>query len=515
MIRIVTAEAAQTIDRDAMQVRGVSGIALMDAAGRAVADAALNLCREKECSHVQIFCGSGNNGGDGYVAARYLQESGVVRAEVFYFKEEKHIQGDARHHYDKMREAGVHPILVTDPRELTKRLSKKTCRIDALFGTGLNRPVEGLLREIMQMLCDTQKDQPVIAVDIPSGLHGTGGYVLGPVLKADVTVCMGFYKTGNFLYEGKSFCGRLLPVDLHYPDVSFSHALPSVALCDHGIIKSHLKPVKITGHKYSMGQVLCLGGSAAMPGAVTLAAQAALKSGAGIVRALVPKAVKPLLLQHLIEAIADEGGDNNILIESDLPHIRALCEKSGAVLLGPGLGQSPESGRLTRALVRELTLPLILDADALSALHPDDLKNCPAPRVITPHAGEFARLTGKSNEEVIHDPIGLALELACGTGTIVHLKGSTSLTALPSGDVFLHVDGAPGMATAGSGDLLAGMITSFIAQGHSAEDATLIGAWYHGKAGRAAADALGNRSMTAGDMLRFLPELLKRDEVLA
>jgi NAD(P)H-hydrate epimerase len=513
MIRIVSAEAARRIDRDAMDVQKVSGIALMDAAGKAVADTALKICRENNISHVQIFSGTGNNGGDGFVAARELKQNGIPFVDVFIFCEENALGGDARVHFERMRGAGILPVVIRKTDNLKYLLKTHTCWIDALFGTGLNRPVEGLFREVLQLLCDTRSDQPVIAVDIPSGLHGTSGYPLGPILKANVTVCMGFYKTGNFLFEGKTYCGHLLPVDLHYPEASFAYAVPQVSLCDHDIIKTLLKPIQVTAHKYSMGQVLCLGGSAAMPGAVTLAAQAALKSGAGILRALVPGSVKQILLQHLIEAIADEGQDRQILIESDLPRIHALCEKSRAVLLGPGLGRSPASGRLARTLVRELPLPMVLDADALFALHPGDLKECPAPRVITPHAGEFARLLGITTEEVLLSPIDRSLALARETGATVHLKGSTSLTALPSGAVFLHGDGAPGMATAGSGDLLAGMIASFIAQGHPPEDATLIGAYYHGKAGQAAAAALGNRYMTASDILHFLAPLLKQDEV--
>ncbi|MDZ7820915.1 MAG: NAD(P)H-hydrate dehydratase [Candidatus Marinimicrobia bacterium] len=292
--------------------------------------------------------------------------------------------------------------------------------------------------------------------------------------------------------------------------------MPPIRVCGHAEIQQRLHPVPLTGHKYTMGQVLCLGGSAAMPGAVTLASQAALKSGAGMLRAFVPGRVKGLLLQHLIEAVADTGKNPDILTEQDLPALlERMREKSRVVLAGPGFGRAPESGRLLRSLLEKITLPVVLDADALYHLQPEHIRKIPASAVITPHAGEFARLTGEHVKVILNAPLEFAVKFAAGNGCTVHLKGSTSLTALPSGAVFLHTGGVPGMATAGSGDVLAGMIAAFIAQGHPAEDAVLIAAFYHGEAGRTAAGTLGNRSVTASSLLEFLPSVLKSGEVLA
>ncbi|MFO7840739.1 MAG: NAD(P)H-hydrate dehydratase [Fidelibacterota bacterium] len=514
-MRIVTAEAAQKIDNDAINIRGISGPELMAAAGKAVTDAALVICRREKITSVQIFCGKGNNGGDGYVAAAELKKAGIPEIDVFAFTKKEDIRGDAEHHYRIMREAGVNPVHINDISMLEPLLKDHSCWIDAIFGTGLNRPVRGFLRDVMKVIRDFHRDQPVLAVDIPSGIHGTNGRLLGPALKAQTTVCMGFYKSGNFLQDGKAYCGDLQGVDLDYPAASFEHAVPSIILCDHEEITTRLRPIAVTGHKYTMGQVLCLGGSAAMPGAVTLASQAALKSGAGMLRAFVPRKVKNILLHHLIETVVDIAEDEDILIERDLPQLRKLMrEKSRVLLAGPGFGRAPESGRLLRSIAAECTLPLVLDADALFHLQPQHIKKIRSPRVITPHAGEFARLLNKDTEEVLNAPLEYAKEFAVENECILHLKGSTSLTALPSGAVYLHVGGVPGMATAGSGDVLAGMIAAFIAQGHPPEDATLIAAYYHGKAGQAAAETLGNRSITASALLKYLPPVLKKDEVL-
>ncbi|MCF7832628.1 MAG: NAD(P)H-hydrate epimerase, partial [Candidatus Marinimicrobia bacterium] len=327
MKRIVTAKGAQAIDHDAIKVKGISGTGLMLAAGTAVAEAVLVLCGERDLKHIQIFCGKGNNGGDGYVAAIKLHEAGLKNINVFRFAEEEAIHGDARYFYNAMKELNIQPYFIQNTQELCSLLRENSCWVDAIFGTGLDRPVEGYFKEVLQCLHDLHKDQAIIAVDIPSGLSGTSGKMLGPVLKANKTLTMGFYKSGNFLQDAKSYTGELKLIDLDYPAGSFEAATPEIYLCDHELIYEKLNPVSLTGHKYSAGQVLCVGGSAAMPGAVTLSSLAVLKSGAGMLHAFVPEAVKPLLLKQMIEAIVTTGQDNNILTMGDLPKILALQEK--------------------------------------------------------------------------------------------------------------------------------------------------------------------------------------------
>jgi ADP-dependent NAD(P)H-hydrate dehydratase / NAD(P)H-hydrate epimerase len=515
MKRVVSAKGAHLVDHNAIHVKGVSGPGLMLAAGTAVAKAAQQICIENNIDHVQIFCGKGNNGGDGYVAAIKLKDFGIKKIDVFCFADENDIVGDAAHFFTEMRSVGIDVIFVYNHEDLDFLVKDNTCWIDAIFGTGLNRPVEGYLKNVLNSLSELHSDQIVIAVDIPSGISGTSGKLLGSAIKADMTLTMGFYKSGNFLQEGKAYCGELKLVPLDYPANSLELAEPKIFLCDHELVQDILRPVSITGHKFSAGQVLCVGGSAAMPGAVTLASLAALKGGAGMLRAFAPKAVKPLLLKRLLEAIVSTGKEENILTADDLSDILALQEKSKVMVLGPGIGREPATGKLVRALLKEVSIPLVMDADALFHLTKEDLINKNTELVITPHTGEFARLTNIKTEDVLDDPIARALELATKTQTIVHLKGSTSLTALPSGRVFIHPTGAPGMATAGSGDLLAGLIASFIAQGHKPEEAVLIAVYYHGTAGQAAAEELGNRSMIASDILKHLPMEIKKDEVLA
>jgi NAD(P)H-hydrate epimerase len=514
MIRVVSAQGAQAVDHDAIKVRGISGISLMHKAGKAVADAAFDLCKTRKIDHVQIFCGKGNNGGDGYVAAIELKDMGLKHIDVFCFADENDIGGDAGHFYTEMRSSGIDAIFVYNHEDLNDLVKSDSCWIDAIFGTGLNRPVEGYLKDVLGALIDLHDGQPVIAVDIPSGISGSSGRLLGPALKADITLSMGFYKSGNFLQDAKSYSGKVQLVELDYPEESYAKAEPVMFLCDHDFVKHHLLPVSLTGHKYTAGQVLCVGGSAAMPGAVTLASLAVLRSGAGMLRALIPGKIKDLFLQKLIEGIVTVSAHPDYLTIDDLPAILQLTEKSKAMVIGPGLGRDAATGKLVHAVIEKCMLPMVLDADALYFLESESLKSHQAELIITPHLGEFSRLTGLDTDEIKNDPVRHALSLATKTDTIVHLKGSTSLTALPSGRVFLHATGAPGMATAGSGDLLAGLIASFIAQGHTPENAILIAAYYHGMAGQAAAEQLGNRSMIASDILENIPKVLKLDEVL-
>ena len=514
MKRVVTAKGARAIDHDAIKVQGISGTGLMLAAGSAVAESALALCNQLDLKHIQIFCGKGNNGGDGYVAAIKLKESGFNGIDVFCFAKETDIKGDALYFFNALRPLNINIHFIEDTHELCSLLRDNACWIDAIFGTGLDRPIEGHFKDIMQCMKDLHRKQPVIAVDIPSGLNGNNGLLLGPVLRATQTLTMGFYKSGNFLQDAKSYTGELKLIELDYPEDSLSKAQPEMYLCDHDLVREILKPIAMTGHKYSAGQVLAVGGSAAMPGAVTLASLAALKSGAGMLRAFVPEAVKPYILKLMIEAIVTTGTAKNSLNKDDLTSILALQDKSAAMVIGPGMGREPATGELVRALLSKADIPLVMDADALYHLSIDLLKRKKTDLIITPHTGEFARLMNIGTEDVREAPIERALELARDTNTIVHLKDSTSLTALPSGRVFIHATGAPGMATAGSGDLLAGLIASFIAQGHKPEDAVLIAVYYHGMAGQAAAEELGNRSMIASDILKNIPSVIKKDEVI-
>ena len=506
--RIVSAEDAGKIDRYAMDVEAYSGYELMKKAGNAVADLCYELCQKLHINHCQIFCGKGNNGGDGYVAARALYLKGI-HTEVFMIADPDSLTGDGAKHRDKMVNAGIKPIIIREAKNLIPYIKSNVLWIDALLGTGLRDEVRGKIREIMELLVQNHTNQPVVAVDIPSGIDGTNGRCLGPVLKADLTAVMGFYKWGNFLNEGNYLCGEKILVDLGYSPNALCQSELTVELCSDEHIRTLIRPVRSTDHKYSRGQMVCIGGQEDMPGAPALACMAGLRSGAGMVRAISPSktcCLTPEIICH--------PAQNAFISESDMWVWHSLKTRTAAVLIGPGIGRRDETKSFIEKFLTRETIPAVLDADALHLVNPDLIRLSSSQLILTPHEGEFLALTGVKKEMLTRDPVKTVHMCAMDLKQIIHLKSSTSLTALPDGRIYIHPQGSPGMATAGSGDVLGGIICSLLCQGHSPESAVLAGAFLHGKAGEKAAELKGIRGMIATDIIHYLPEVLKSYEYI-
>jgi len=509
--RVVSSEEAGQIDRYTLETEGKDGKILMKKAGISVADSVFEICQTQHISRCQIFCGKGNNGGDGAVAARELHLKGIT-VDVFITAEPENYTGDAAWHVKKMLQTGIKPHIIKDVDILKNYLSRDSVWVDALLGTGLRNAVRGITLSILKILNDKHRNQPIVAVDLPSGLDGTNGHTLGPVLRADKTVTMGFYKTGLFLHEGKFLSGDILLTDLDYSEKAMEHAAPTF-LCTDAVIRSMMLPVRGTDHKYSRGQVVCIGGHKEMPGAITLAALSALRAGAGMVRALVPKGVSQVI-HHQAPEILCHTGQMEYVSADDIHLWDTLKMRTKAVLIGPGLGRHKETEHFVRNILRELDTPAVLDADALNSIHLNDLRLTEAPLILTPHAGEFLRLTSIPEKDLQSDPVNTLRNAAQKSGKIIHLKGSTSMSAFPDGRIYIHPYNSPGMATAGSGDVLGGIITSLLAQGFSPEAATLCGSHFHGLAGIKAAHMKGCRGMIAGDLIHSLPEVMKDYETI-
>lgn len=504
--RAVSSQEAGLIDRYTMETEGKDGRILMKKAGLSVSDSVFEICQTQRIDHCQIFCGKGNNGGDGAVTARELHLKGIS-VEVFLTAKPDDYTGDAAWHMQKMIQTGIQPVIIKNADSMISRLSHEAVWVDALLGTGLRSAVRGLIYDVLKILSTAHHNQPVVAVDIPSGLDGTNGLPLGPVLKADKTVTMGFYKTGLFLNEGKFLCGDVLLTDLNYSQDALNQAAP-VYLCTDDLIRNLILPVKGTDHKYSRGQMVCIGGHKNMPGAVALACMSALRTGAGMVRALIPEGVSPVIHSNAPEILCHTGHKEHLSSE-DLPLWASLKERTKAVLIGPGMGRHEESTRFLKMLLAELSIPAVLDADALILLKKDELRQAAAPFILTPHGGEFIKMAVLPAESLQADPVRTLRDTAREINQIIHLKSSTSMTGFPDGRIYLHPTGTPGMATAGSGDVLGGIITALLAQGFSPEAAVLCGVHFHGLAGIKAVSTKGCRGMIAGDLLHTLPEVMK------
>jgi ADP-dependent NAD(P)H-hydrate dehydratase / NAD(P)H-hydrate epimerase len=510
--RVVSSEDGGRIDRYTMEIEEKEGFTLMKKAGMSVADAVFELCQLWQINTCQIFCGKGNNGGDGIVAARELFLKGVF-VDVFMTALPEDMPGDAGRHAELMLKSGIKPVIINNAESLKEKVKTKAVWVDALLGTGLRNTVRGLTGEILSLLTQLHRNQPVIAVDIPSGLDGTNGQALGSVLKADKTVTMGFYKAGLFLHEGKFLSGKTVLTDLNYSREAMNQAKLNAFLCNDDVVRDCIAPVRGTDHKYTRGQVVCMGGQNEMPGAIALACLSGLRAGAGMVRALVPYAVSPVIYQHALEIICHTG-EKSYLSPADIRHWTALKEKTKAILIGPGMGRHGESASFIKQIISSLSVPAVLDADALAITPREIIRNAPVPLILTPHEGEFLHLVDISSHALASEPVQTLSQAARDLKQIIHLKSSTSMTGLPDGRVYIHPTGTPGMATAGCGDVLGGIIASLLAQGNSPESAALCGVHFHGLAAEKATAVKGCRGLIASDIIHALPEVMKHYEII-
>ncbi len=498
---------ARRIDKKAIEDLNIPGIQLMEEAGTQAARYTIAYCHKHAIRRALVFCGKGNNGGDGYVIARELHAH-YFQVTCICPGSEKMITGDALHHYQLMKSAGTPIRHISDANEIHPLLEKPGIWIDALLGTGIHSDLNDPIKSLLQTLVSKRMNHPVVAVDIPSGLDGTTGFRHGAVLAATFTVSMGFRKWGHYLNGARHYCGHILDAPLSYPPEASAAAVNPATLITDEFIKDRIRPVDPDSHKYTRGQVTIVGGSRTMPGAPLLSGRAALNSGCGMLHYFCAPSILPTLAAAFPEALFHISANEDALTEDDIPQLKSLIKKTSAWCVGPGLGRNPRTGDLLHSFLPDLDAPLCIDADALYFLSAEVLSALSAPVVITPHAGEFGRLFGFTAEEIRDKGPELAREAARSTGTVIHLKGAGSITAAPDGRLFVHSSGNPGMATAGSGDVLAGMIASFCAQGQDVLSATLIAAHLHGRAGDLARQSRGLRSMLASDIINALPSVL-------
>lgn len=520
-MRVCTAAQMRECDRLTIEEVGVPGIALMETAGRAAAATVLEILSEMQRPSVGVFCGRGNNGGDGYVVARQLLQHGYD-VDVYLVATSDRVQGDAAVNLAVL-EALVSDGL-TPGRAQLHRVGDQLQEgisiagllhgahhdlvIDALLGTGLGGAARSPYREIIEHINATPC--LVVAIDIPSGLDSDTGAAPGATIYADRTVTFGLSKRGQILYPGRAYCGELEVVDIGIPEGICDRAGVDGTLLTRGVTRTQLPPRPAAGHKGTFGHVLALGGAPGKIGAVSLTSMAALRAGAGLCTAAGVSddiaqvtLVHPEVMTHVVSGVA-----------SFLP-----MAKDKVVAAGPGLGVSTAARELVVALCG-LDAVRIFDADALnlvaSEVDAGGLLRRAAergPMILTPHPGEFSRLTGRSTANILGDPVSAARDFATDTGCIVVLKGAATVVAHPDGRYALNTSGNPGMATAGSGDVLTGVIAGLCAQQtQSPWNAACAGVFVHGLAGDLAADARGRRALTASDLLDHLGGALEACE---
>ncbi len=566
MLPLATAAQMQELDRRAIEEQGIPSLELMEHAARAVAEAVWELLQPEEdgpaghgfhsvilmnkkgapppadeetrqagelreivesknndpAPRVAVFCGPGNNGGDGAACARLLMERGGCQVRAFFAGDRAKMSPDQREMEEKLLAAGgkLEDFLVDmtsrDTLEATMDFEQQkilmwlsTCdvMVDALFGVGLKRPVEGVFRSAVLQMRGGRC--PVVSCDIPSGVHADTGEILGEAVQAKITVTFTRGKPGLYTGEGASRAGEARIVDIGIPpeleDQLFQEG-PRLAVV-HSPETLPRRPRN--AHKGEFGKLFILAGSEGYTGAPVLAARAALRAGAGLVYLGVPREAYPIVAVKCDEAMP-------FPLPEDYAAVLERARGCDVALIGPGLGRAPGTEKLVLSLLEDLNIPVVLDADGINALagHIDVLDKRPAPTVLTPHEGEFARLTGCPLP--VQDRLAAARDFSRGHGCVLVLKGAGTVTAAPDGSAWINATGNPGMAKGGSGDVLAGMTAALLGQKHLRQEGrdnipelVYSAVCLHGLAGDLCAQKLGEYGMLPSDLIEALPEILR------
>jgi NAD(P)H-hydrate epimerase len=489
---LVTAAEMRALDRYTIDALAVPAEILMENAGRAVAEEALRECSSAD--GVSIVCGRGNNGGDGLVAARHLHQLGLD-VRVVLLDAPASLAGPAATNLDRSRRVGV-PIAEREWQPPTRGVV-----IDAIFGTGLSREVEGLaadlIRRIQACRDAAQGRVRVVAVDLPSGLCSDTGAILGCCVNADVTVALGLPKLGLALEPGRSVAGRISIARIGIAD-RMPGSRARAELWTRATARDQLPARPAAGHKGTFGHALIVAGSEGKTGAAALAADGAVRVGAGLVTIACPAGLNDILEIKCTEAMTVPVADTTerAFAASGVETVLALAATRDAVGLGPGVGRSDETQALILALAKRLDIPLVIDADGLFpfAREPELLLERGAATILTPHPGEAANLLGIDVAAVNRDRPGTARRLAVQMGAVTALKGAATVIAAPDGRIAVNPTGGPALASGGSGDVLLGMVTGLLAQGLDAFEATALAVFLHG----AAADRISARSGSSG-----------------
>lgn len=510
-MRLVTSSEMRELDRLTIQELGLPGAVLMENAGRGAARVFLEHFEPPAGAQVLVVCGRGNNGGDGYVIARYLSGVGF-RVSVVVLSELSRIAGDALLNLEIIRRMGVEVVEVSGPKAWTTwRDRMGTCDyiVDGILGTGLNEPVRGFYAEVIENINEWRR--PTLAIDVPSGLNADTGQILGAAVKADLTVTFGFPKLGHFVYPGAGLVGRLLRIDIGIPEEMAVRVPAKYDLVEPDDFREFLTPERQDVHKGDRGHLLVLAGSPGKTGAATLSALGALRAGAGLVTVGIPKSLNPILESKLTEAMTyplSETDEGTLSLSAE-GEITRLLEGKTAVVLGPGLSTHGETKALVRRIVSSCPLPMVIDADGLNALaeEVEVLSACRGRALLTPHPGEMARLTGLRSSDVQADRVRVAEEFATRYGCILVLKGARTVIAEPHGRVHVNPTGNPALASGGSGDVLTGLIGGFLARRWPMGKAAVGGVYLHGLAADYMAEDMGQAGMLAGDLLEAIPLL--------
>jgi NAD(P)H-hydrate epimerase len=514
MMKVANAEEMQELDRKAIETYRIPGMILMENAGRGAAEVISNTFPDLHKKKIAIIAGKGNNGGDGFVIARYLLNQGTS-VRVYLLTDPKGLRGDAEINFNIFQRMKGEVVSVPSSKDyvkVKKDLEKFDILVEGIFGTGLDAEVRGYYREVIDHLNTLQR--PIVAIDIPSGLDANTGKPLGTAIRASLTVTFGLPKVGHLIPPGLDYVGEVKVIDIGIPKKLVEEENIPTYLLEKKEIKRWLSVSRNPNtHKGDYGHLLVIAGSVGKTGAAAMACQAALRMGAGLVTLAIPKSLNGIMEMKLTEVMTEplpETPKQTLSLRAFSTIVR-LCENKKAVIIGPGLGTFKETQSLVLKLIKALDLPIILDADGLTALatQPKILPIANRSLILTPHPGEMARLIRSQVKEVLEDRIGLSRNFSQSQRVHLVLKGHPTLISTPKGEVFINPTGNPGMASGGTGDVLTGMIGGLVCQGFDILPSVQIAVYLHGMAGDEGAQEKGEKSLIATDIIEKIPTVLK------
>jgi NAD(P)H-hydrate epimerase len=501
------------IDESATRRFGIPPLLLMEQAGRSVVEEIEHRYGALAGATVLIVAGKGNNGGDGFVAARHaLHRGAMVTLLLAGNKEELH--GDAKTNYDIVQNIDDERLSIVSSFA-TDGFAHQSFDfiVDAIFGTSFHGEAKGEFKTIIEWI-NAQVDSTIVAVDVPSGLEADTGECGPAGVKAELTVTMALPKIGFYVNRGPELSGSIAVADIHIPRRSAEGSSSRIFLIQEADVSRKLPLRPRNAHKHSVGKIFVLAGSKGLTGAALLSSMSAMKAGAGAVILGIPSAVFPAVSRRTLEVMPMElpsTGEGTVALSAS-KLIDQRVKWADVLLLGPGLSRNSETKELIGRTISSSTKTLVIDADGLNAMseNPHLLRDRKCnDAVLTPHLGEFSRLISLDAAKIEHDKIELARTFATENRVVLVLKGAPTMVASPLGDVFINSTGNPGMATAGSGDVLGGIIAALLGQGNSPLDAAINGVYIHGRAGDMARDEIGEMGMVASDIMRRVPLALK------
>ncbi len=517
-MKMVSPARMAACDSYAIDTWGIPSAVLMENAGRST----YRLVKERYLSNgirrISVICGKGNNGGDGFVFARYALFDGY-KVKVYATGSTDVMKGDAALNSRLFSSAGGETIVCeSNPKVLREALKNTDIIVDALFGTGLSKEVQGVERMLIDAI--NRSGRPVIAIDMPSGIDGRKGVPLGTAVKATHTFTYGYAKTGQALYPGAEYVGSLTVIDISIPRIVEEAIGIDGHIIDGAMIRGFLKTRSASSHKGTYGHVAVIAGSTGKTGAAHMASLAALKVGAGLVTLAIPESLNAIMEVKLTEVMTSPVPDRGkgFFPLTCLDELKNFIMDKDLLVIGPGLSQSPDTMELVREFVLTAGKPIVIDADGINAFqgHTELFREIPSETILTPHPGEFARITGMTPQEINSDRMAAGKEFVEKHRVNLLLKGARSILFTTDGQIFVNPTGNPALAKGGSGDILTGFIGGLAAQQYTIQQASIVAAYIHGYIADSWREETGSdMDLLAGDLLNGIGktlDVLKRGE---